>query len=64
MIAIKPKGEEDISISFDSSEINIKEKPKKLINFHKKNEPKTEPYDVIIDITSVQKLNNPGWKIS
>ena len=65
MIAIKPKGEEDISFdSFDSSEINIKEKPKKLINFHKKNEPKTEPYDVIIDITSIQKLNNPGWKIS
>ena len=62
MIAIKPKGDQDIS--FDSSEMNIKEKPKKLINFHKKNEPKTEPYDVIIDITSIQKLNNPGWKIS
>ena len=34
MIAIKPKGDQDIS--FDSSEMNIKEKPKKLINFHKK----------------------------
>ena len=38
MSAIKQK--EDQDISFDSNEINIKEKPKKLINFHKKNEPK------------------------
>jgi len=31
-------------------------KPKKPIN-------PNYPYDVIIDITSIKKLNNPGWKI-
>ena len=46
--------EEDID---KKTEINDKvKKPKKPIN-------PNYPYDVIIDITSIKKLNNPGWKI-
>ena len=60
----KEEEEEDI-ISFGSE---IEEKPNN-INTHKMpNKLKDKydnfvPYDVVIDITSIKNLNNPGWKI-
>ena len=60
----KEEEEEDI-ISFVSE---IEEKPNN-INTHKmpnKLKDKNDnfvPYDVVIDITSIKNLNNPGWKI-